>query len=315
MKKIITLLLLVSSLSSFSQIVPGWYGLQPNDTCNFENKCERLAIDSLNTNNDWEIGSTNKSFFGQTNSLPNAIMTDTMSSYSINNLSYFDLSFSAWDGSGFPYNMYIQFDHKYESDTLIDGGFITVSHDSGQTWVNIINDSCMACNGWYGPINSNNLYGYNDSLMNGNVGFSGTSDWITTTLQWVWMIPVKLDPSDSLIVRFNFISDGNQTNKDGWMIDNIVVGDVYLGNSVEEFSNVIQVKLFPNLTSHYFNYKVEDNEKLTSLFIVNVGGEIVMQINNPKSGDSIDVSSLPSGNYFVKFIAEGKQSIKRLIVN
>ena len=134
MKKIASLFLILTSLYSSAQIDYGEQGLIPTDSCSFENYCQRMLIDTSNTNNDWVIGSTNKPFFGQANSLPNAIMTDSLNPYSSNNLSYFDLGFNAWDGSGFPMNMYIQFEHKYETDTLIDGGYITVSHDSGQTW-------------------------------------------------------------------------------------------------------------------------------------------------------------------------------------
>jgi hypothetical protein len=316
MKKIITLLFITISLNSFSQIDPGWNGLQPKDSCNFETNNQRLVIDTSNVNNDWVIGSTNKLFFGQANSLPNAIMTDSMNSYSPNNWSYFDLNFSAWDGSGFPFNMYIQFDHKYETDSLIDGGFITVSHDSGQTWVNIINDSsCIGCYSNWPFINSENLYNNNDTLMNGNFGFSGTSDWKTTTIQWIWMLPVKLYVSDSLIVRFNFISDNIQTNKDGWIIDNIIMGDIYLGSSIEELSNGINVTLFPNVTTDYFSYQIESGGDIQSIVITNIAGATVLSIQNPISEDKIDVSNLPSGNYFVKFLSKDNQTIKRLVIN
>lgn len=315
MKKLSTLFLVLTSLYSSAQIEYGWYGLEPQDSCNFDVSWSRLSVDTLNVNNDWEIGSTNKSFFGQANSLPNAIMTDSLNSYSPNNLSYFDLGFNAWDGSGFPMNMYIQFEHKYETDTLVDGGYITVSHDSGQTWQNILNDSsCIACYNWY-QVNSENLYTNSDTLMNGESGFSGSSDWKTTIIQWIWMLPVKQMPSDSLIVRFNFLSDNNQTNKDGWIIDNFVVGEVYLGSAVEEHQNLMDIKLYPNITSDYFNYKVEKNESIESIVITNVVGQNILTIKNPKSEDKIDVSTLPSGNYFVKFSAKGKQVVKKLIIN
>ncbi len=318
MKQILTCFFIVISIHSFAQIITG-DGLFPTDSCNFESPNLRLFIDTSNANNDWVISSTNKPFFGQVNSLPNAIMTDSVNPYTPANLSYFDLNFGAWDGAGFPFNMYIQFDHKYETDTLIDGGFITVSHDSGQTWTNIINDSTNTySNGPYWcNLNSENLYTQDDTLMNGNFGFSGTSDWKTTTFQWIWMLPVLKDQtiSDSLIVRFNFISDSIQTNKDGWIIDNIIIGSADLGSSINELSNKMKVKLFPTVTSDYFNYQVENNEELESLIITNVTGKNVLSIIKPLKQDKIAISNLASGNYFVKFTSKGKTTVKRLVVN
>lgn len=316
MKKIIILLFIFnSSFYSNAQLNYGEQGLIPTDSNNFEYTALKISLDATNINNNWTIGSTIKPFFGQTNSLPNAIMTDTLNPYSSNNLSYFDIGFNQNMGAsyGFPYNMYFQFDHKYETDTLIDGGYITLSYDSGQTWMNVIIDStCIAC---WPNINSENLYTTNDTLINGEYGFSGTSDWKTTTFQWIWVLPVKYMASDSLIIRFNFVSDNNQTNKDGWIIDNIVFGGVDLGSSVEELTNQLDIKLYPNITSDYFNYELDNNENIEFIVITNVVGQNVLAIKNPKSEEKIDVSTLPSGNYFVKFSAKGKQVVKKLIIN
>lgn len=317
MKKLATLFFLLTSLFSSAQIDYGLQGLIPTDSCGLENSCQRMSIDTLNINNNWVIGSTTKPFFGQANSLPNAIMTDSLNPYSSNNFSFFDLTFNAWDNSGFPMNMYIQFDHKFETDTLVDGGFITVSYDSGQTWMNVINDSsCIACYNNWPYINSQNLYTNNDTLMNGNFGFSGTSNWKTTSMQWIWMMLVnKWQSLDRLVVRFNFISDSNQTNKDGWIIDNILIGTIDIGGSVEEHSNQLDIKLYPNITSDYFIYKVENNEIIKSISITNVVGQNVLTIKNPKDEDKIDVSKYPAGNYFVKFSSKDKHLVKKLIIN
>jgi len=303
------------SVFCFAQINPGQSILFPTDTCNFNSTWSRLNIDTNNLNNEWVIGSTNKPFFGQASSLPNAIMTDTANPYSSSNLSYFEIGFSAWDGSGFGYNMYLSFDHKYETDTLIDGGYITVSHDSGQTWQNIIFDStCIMCSP---NINTQNLYNISDTLTNGQFGFSGTSDWKTTIIQWVWAIPVRIETqqiSDSMIVRFNFISDNNQTFKDGWIIDNFGLGMIDLGSSIEEFKNALEVSLYPNITSDFFNYKLEKG-KLEQITIINLLGENVFTKNSKESSGQVNISNLSKGNYFVKFRSAKDSVTKRLIIN
>lgn len=313
MKKFtLSILLLVLSSALFSQIDPGLNGLQPQSSSDFSTNWPRLSIDTQNVNNDWVVGNTNKPFFMQATSLPNAIMTDSVNPYSNSNLSYFDIGINR---NHFYFNMYIQFDHKYETDTLIDGGYITVSHDSGQTWQNVLYDStCIGCN--YAPYNINidNFYSYSDTLLNGEPGFSGTSNWKTTTIQWVWMFPVKQTPSDSLIIRFNFISDSTQTNKDGWIIDNFVIGDVYHGSSVEEFSTNLDVTLYPNATSNFFNYKSEKGT-IDNITISNLLGESVLIKNNPNESGQVNISNLPSGNYFVKFSSRDGFITKRLIIN
>ena len=159
-----------------------------------------------------------------------------------------------------------------------------------------------------------NFYTQSDSLQNGLKGFSGTSDWMTSSLQWIWYWPVKTYPQDSLIFRFNFISDSIQTNKDGWIIDNIEIGWVDLGSSVEEFENELEATIFPNVTSNNFSYVVK-TENLTHLTMSNLTGQVVYQKSNPKLSGNIDVSDLPSGNYFVKFTSNSGAVVKRLVVN
>lgn len=301
-------IVLLLSLNCFSQAYPG-YGVYPEDTCDFESNNPRLIINTMN--NDWQIGTPNKPFFGQALSIPNAIMTDTLNSYLSNKESHFDLLFTYNEDFWAWYNLYIKFDHKYQTDTLIDGGYISASYDSGKSFINVINDSCCY---WSGGLYFENFYDSTYQLQNGLKGFSGTSDWVTSSVQWIWAWPVKTWPQDSFIVRFNFISDSIQTNKDGWMIDNIEVGYCDIGSSISEFENNFEASVYPNITSDYFNYSVE-NEKLKQIIITNMLGVSVSIVNLPKSNGQIDVSNLPPGNYFVKFSANNKAIVKRLVIN
>ena len=310
----IFLFVIIIGLPVSAQINPGQFGLQPIENLNFESNNPRLKIDQNNPNNDWQVGSTVKPFFGSALSMPKAIMTDTVNSYSNGNHSYFDLCFAAWEGVGYPGNMYVQFDHKYETDSLLDGGYITVSYDSGQTFTNVIQDAnCFICSNGPYP-NLDNMYDTTQTLVNGEYGFTGTANWTTSTFQWIWILPVRKSIYDSLIIRFNFISDSIQTNKDGWIIDNIEIGDVYLGSSVEEFGADVQISIYPNLTTDYFNYEI-DGAELEQISITNIQGQTVMEKTTTKSKGRIDVSNLPSGNYFVRFSSGQKARIKRLVIN
>ena len=64
-----------------------------------------------------------------------------------------------------------------------------------------------------------------------------------------------------------------------------------------------------------FNYKIENDEKIESIVVVDISGKQILTIAQPKNEDRIDVSNYPSGNYYVKFSSKEKQVIKKLIIN
>ncbi|MBA2746454.1 MAG: T9SS type A sorting domain-containing protein [Flavisolibacter sp.] len=75
-----------------------------------------------------------------------------------------------------------------------------------------------------------------------------------------------------------------------------------LGTNDFEFSNYIT--LFPNPSKNFLNVKMKDSLQISSLSIFNALGQLVMVVTDPSLGDSIDVSKLNSGNYFIKVSSE-----------
>jgi len=109
------------------------------ETITFEYSYPYLEVDTSNQN-IWQIGTPNKAFFDSAYSAKNAIITDTVNYYPIDNISYFDLLIGAFNFNDlYPWNIYVGIKHKYDTDTLKDGGFITISYDNRTTWMNIIN--------------------------------------------------------------------------------------------------------------------------------------------------------------------------------
>src|SRR4030042_4039316 len=137
------------------------------DTVDFETSKDYLFIDTAATN-IWHICKPEKSFFDSAHSPTRAIVTDSSGYYPANNLSFFDLYIGTFNIVWYPYNTFIEITHKFDTDTLTDGGFISVSCDRGKTWMNIINDDiCMGI----GPMSTGkNLYYRNDTLFNGEPG-------------------------------------------------------------------------------------------------------------------------------------------------
>ncbi len=108
-------------------------------------------------------------------------MTDTINTYAVNDSSFFDLNFDSSNLSPAYWNILIEFDHKMESDTLLDGGFITVSVDSGEVWHNVGHlkaTGALDTNYTYlFDLLSENLYGENGTLNSGTPAYSGTFGW------------------------------------------------------------------------------------------------------------------------------------------
>ncbi len=180
-----------------------------------------FEINQNQPGNLWQIGRPQKVLFTSAYSIPNAIVTDTLSVYPESNTSSFTLKITTWQLTWYP-NYVLGFKHKWDTDSL-DGGFIEFSYDGGLNWRNIFR----------GMDTIPYVYQYGfahdfvpDTLINGEVGFSGQPDfydpgsspWIETMICW----PTYQIPSlgDSLYIRFSFVSDEVPSLRDGWMIDN-----------------------------------------------------------------------------------------------
>ena len=142
MKKLILILaFLGTALIVFPQVPVNDF---PGDTVGiwtvitFEEPSPYIHINP-SAQNIWQIGAPQKIFFNSAYSVPNTIVTDTINFYPVNNQSSFDLYVGAFNMGGmwgwnYPLDIFIDFRHKYDTDTLIDGGYITVSWDK---WIDM----------------------------------------------------------------------------------------------------------------------------------------------------------------------------------
>src|ERR1035437_3950545 len=201
-----TTLLLIGSLviihcSSFAQ---GLY-------INFEQPDTSLTIDTTLSGNIWQIGSPHKVFFDSAYSGTKAIVTDTVNPYPVNNHSEFVVKYHSQNPLYWMYYEYnFSFWHKFDTDSMKDKCSIEISHNEGNNWTNVIDDSIIN----FIPHYFNTFYSQNIK------GFSGNSEgWKLSSLLWS---PCRGQIADTLIwFKFVFNSDSIQTNKEGWMIDDI----------------------------------------------------------------------------------------------
>jgi hypothetical protein len=286
---------------------------------NFDSTVNYIHIDT-SAQNIWQIGRPQKILFDSAYSAPNAMITDSVNAYPANNHSFFDLYVGSFNSQMYPWDLFFDFYHKYDTDTLKDGGYITVSWDKGQTWANIIHDTNYAYYihppmSFYGQIP--NLYSDTDTLTEGNIGFSGSSNgWIHTIMAWHG-IPVKtINPADTMIIRFNFISDGLENHKEGWMIDHIRLYSVDLGGEIQELFNSNEIaKVSPNPMNDQAEISFVESFQTIQVEVYDLQGKLVGQHKYP-SGNSFKFKSngLKSGAYYLKILLDNKKIVTKKVI-
>ena len=288
-------------------------------SCNFSSNCQSVHLDTLTpSGNIWRIGQTTKTEFIPSTS---AIVTDLKNPYPTNNNSYFDVYVSGIKNG--MVNPLITFDHKYVTDTLHDGGYLEASFDNGKTWKNVINDSAEYF-GYGGFNNTQNMYSLQDTI-NGNIpSFNGHSiGWIHSEVVWIWWMETKsvrnMLPSDTLIVRFHFKSDSTQTNKAGWIVDNIDLYNVIIGGINDISNNTFSsVKVSPNPVSESTQICIlKDNGNIRAIKIYDLPGNCVFSENNLKEKNyTLHKGNLISGLYILKIEdSDGNIYSDKLIIN
>ncbi len=313
MKKMFTLLLPLLFMASVMQAqIDTFKGIFDIDSCDFSIDCSNLLVIDTTASNLWIIGLPQKPFFDTASSPPNAILTDTINVYPQGNHSTFVMDIP--DESFFnTRNFLLTFKHKYQSDTLLDGGYIEISYDGGLNWVNILNDEHPIV-----AFNAENLYTDQDSLFNNELGFSGTSDgWVTTKIQWVWALPVAKLQGEDPKLRFNFVSDSLGQGLAGWMIDDILFSYADLGSSTRNLSRRVQAKVFPNPMANGAEVRIEG--EITEAYTLHLFDLLGRELQTlPQRGSDIfwiDRAALRPGMYLIQSRTKtGQQFVGKVLV-
>jgi len=260
--------------------------------------------------NIWEVGKPNKVYFNSSHSGDDVIITDTGHYYPNNLKDYFYITIP-WSSYYWEEGI-LSFYHMFDTDTLIDGGIIEVSYDNGNSWINIIKDT--------DHITTNFIGLYEDTIKGGNYGFSGHSkDWQYVEIYWFW-VAVALKKSttvgnlDTPIIRFKFISDTNNTSKEGWMIDDIVFRGYSTPVEIQSY-NFENFKIFPNPSNRLLNFSIKNTYSFgISLILFDMSGKMIRK--EQLIDYTVDISDLKSGIYLYK-ILDGNNILKdgKLIKN
>lgn len=264
------------------------FGWVDGDHVSFEDTSQYKYV-KLDSNNIWVITTPQKPILYLPSSLGNfGIMTDTNIYYLSDTASSFQFRLRMTDCSVYS----LSFWHKYDFESNKDGGIIETSWDNGLTWKNIINDDIIQNNLHFSP---ENLYSLSDTInsFNGQPGFTGLQDSMVLVRIEFWAFQVSL--GDTMLLRFTFKSDSNQSNNEGWLLDEFDFGGLLV--SIDELRKPDnKVDVFPNPASSKIKISIED-ESVTHVYLCSVLGDILLDCKN---SDIVDVSDMSPGFYILK---------------
>jgi len=273
------------------------------DTLSFEDNSGDLIINQDSTNL-WQIGEPQKVLFDSAYTRPNAIMTDTIQFYPANNESTFILKLDTNSfNSDFPdpeTETTLEFWHKFDTDTLQDWCTLEVSYNGGTTWDTLSTDTNYCVEHW------TEIPGPPSQSMMGPTAYSGSSHgWQKESFRWIWALLARPNGNcgnifgvspDSIWLRFKFVSDSVDTQKEGWMIDNITV----IGDFISSIDGPIQLSpsiSYPNPVSDILYIDAQDQE-FVKLTVLDAQGKKVFVQSFDATPFQLSVKHLPNGLYF-----------------
>lgn len=253
----------------------------------------------------WQIGKPQKTLFDSAYNTPNVIVTDTSNFYPTNDTSSFILNLGSVIGGSSSYEL--SFRQKIDFEKKADGGVILVKCNDS-LWHNVFDNNpyCISVYG-FSPWTANNL----DTLNNGFYGFTGIdTTWQKISLGIICNASRLKDKSQPFLeLKFIIFSDSNQTNQEGWMIDDIRFYD-YGGtcSSIEEFNQAETLNIFPNPTYDISYLDLSNLIKGGALrvSIVNLLGEEVQSYYTSEALTKLSFKDFPSGIYQIMVFEEDK---------
>ncbi|MCX6283107.1 MAG: T9SS type A sorting domain-containing protein [Bacteroidetes bacterium] len=291
MKKLFILIALaLITVSSFGQFE--W-------NINFEDPIpiERIFIDTIsNTINIWQIGIPGKIMFNSAHSPIHAIITDTLNPYRVNDTSRFVITHVRQGPNGGNESLLLDFYFKINTDSLSDYGSIEVSIDHGTSWINLLTQD--------------SVYGFR--WLSQKPVLTGTKNSWTHYSEELSSLTYNVGYSDTLLFRFTFISDNIQTNKEGWIIDDLLFHDYWEGMNEVQNDNLISIS--PNPASKYILIRANKLASRPRVQIINFTGQILYNNLNFK-GEKIDIHSIPDGIYLIKYYGDTSFALQKFEVH
>ncbi len=261
----------------------------------------QIELDTASSN-IWQIGPPQKTIFDSAATNPNVLVTDTLNTYPKNNTSIFTFNLPVFNNWGITA---IRWKQKLDMDTAKDGGIVEYSVDTGKTWINVFNDSNVY--NFYGYLDTTNV----DTLPNGVKAFTGRD----TVWRDIWLCyhGSYLQNFDSMLFRFTFVSDSVDNNRDGWMIDNMLLQETFF-HTVSTVDPDKTFMVYPTVSSGVVKISMDEKGKLVQhISVIDAQGKMLQNYDPNAQKTEIDISNLPVGTYFLSIFSEDKLEVHQVI--
>ena len=185
----------------------------------------------------------------------------------------------------------ISFFAKWEIENNWDYVQIEVSTNNGDTWI-------PQCGNYTNEGSTNNGQPTGEPLYDGT-----QNDWVLE----------EIDLSDYLgeqiLVRFQFESDGFQ-RADGFYFDDLKINvlDETLGGS--DYSETV-FTVYPNPVKNLLN--INTNSTNYSVEIYTIQGQLVTEIKNVSTVQTVDFSAYTTGIYFMRIVSENSTKTVKVV--
>ncbi len=285
-------LLILSSTGAFAQF---WYQ-QHFDGADTSSGNSIIIIPDTAAANIWQVGKPQKTLFHAASTIPNVLVTDTINYYPVNNISRFSFKYNVQ----YPWGVLaLQWMQKLDMDLHKDGGIIEYSKDTGQTWISVFNNP-----------NILNFYGFqpgnSDTTYTGKRAFSGT-DTIWRNI-WVCFTPNYFNQMQDIYFRFTLQTDSVNTNKEGWMIDNLMLNLTML-HPVNEMKKAENLKVYPTFTNGIIKIEHPSGKEVVQaqqIELWTVDGKLLEHFTNSNGKFKMDISRHETGMYFLRIITNDR---------
>jgi hypothetical protein len=263
-------------------------------------------VPNTNVPNCWQIGPPQKVIFDSAATLPNAIVTDTLNPYPSNDSSAFVFGIKKPSSQGGV--MALQWKQKIDFDKKNDGGIVEFSLDSGQTWLNAFTSPYVY-----------KFYGFDtlnhDTLPSGDDAFSGVDSnwrdiWLCFSTSFVWS-------QDSIAFRFRILTDGVDSSKEGWLIDNIITHMTFV-HTVKDAQQTKYLNVYPTATTGIVHIEAEkrnDYHIIEEMALTDASGKVVRRYGLSPTKFWINIADLPPGMYRLKVKTNLKSETFPVILN
>ena len=312
-------LLLIISLLCYNTYAQ-WGAVLVDKKYTFDSNSNKVVIDTAEHPNIWQIGRPQKIYFDSAYSRPNAIVTDTVGYYPSGNMSSFTIEVKKNKDSIYHTcwgTARLSFWHKYDTDTLFDGGYVEIQYDSSNVWTNVINDP----GAWLGE---QNFYGLTDTILGNIPAFNGRSNgWVLSDINWLWMAFTKSEGFHyDVKIRFVFQSSTKKVSREGWIIDNIELTIFQCAGGISQlgianYESVIKINPNPVEQSSVISYQLSESGFVSIKVYDYTGREVITLLNKTEQkGEHInifDTDKLSSGIYFVRLLNNYQESVAKFV--